>query len=64
MKNQIFFTDLVFHDSIIINDIFLRIYSNHFLFMKTVNHNEKTYVKKLKIVKTNIINVDIILKMN
>ena len=64
MKNQIFFIDSTFHDLTIINDIFLRIYSNHSLFMKIVDHHEKIYVKKLKIVKTNMINVDIVLKMN
>ena len=64
MKNQIFFTDSTFHDSTIINDIFLRIYSNYFFFMQTVDHNEKTYVKKLKIIKTNMMNVDIVLKIN
>ena len=64
IKNQIFFTDSTFYDSTIINDIFLRIYSNHFFFMKTIDHNEKTYVKKLKIMKTNMMNVDIVLKIN
>ena len=64
MKNQIYFTDSTFHNSTIINNIFLRIYNNHSLFMKTVDHNKKTYVKKLKIMKTNIINVDIVLEMN
>ena len=64
MKNQIFFTDLTFHDSTIINDFFLPIYNNYFLFMKTVDHNEKTYVKKLKIIKTNMMNIDIVFEMN
>ena len=64
MNNQIFSTDPAFRGSTIINDIFLRIYSNHSLFLKAVDHNEKAYVKKLKIMKTNMMNVDIVFEMN
>ena len=63
-KHNLFMIESIFRDVRIIDDTFLNVFFCYIVNVMIVNAKKKIFEKQLILIKINIVNIDIILKIN